>query len=165
MASRLPHSLDSRFHTCGPVVTLTDEAGNAASVSTSAVVVTADTHGPNVKLTLPKAKHSVKAWKTLRGTATDAETGVASVWLKAVQKRGAAWYAFKATTHTWVKAATKAKAFTKATAFTRTTDTQHRWTAKLTKLRRGTLVYKVRATDMVGNRSTTLTHSAKLTRS
>jgi len=147
-----------------PKVTITDEAQNDAVESTSDVVVTADTTGPKVKLKLPKAKHSVKAWKTLRGTATDAETGVKSVWLKAVEKRGAAWFGYNATTHTWVKAASKAKAFKKARAFTRTTNARHQWNAKLAKLRKGTLIYKVRATDHVKNRSATLTHKATLTK-
>jgi hypothetical protein len=147
-----------------PVVTITDEAHNALPVSTSEVVVTADTTGPKVRLTLPKAKHSVTAWKTLRGKATDAETGVKSVWLKAVEKRGTSWFGYNAATHKWVKSASKAKAFSRAKAFTRTTNAQDQWTAKLAKLRKGTLVYKVRATDHVKNRSTTVTHKADLTK-
>jgi hypothetical protein len=147
-----------------PVVTITDEADNANPVSTSEVVVTADTAAPAVKLTLPKSKNSVRAWKTLRGTAVDAETGLKSVWLKAVEKRGAAWYGYNAATHVWAKAATKTKAFTKAKAFSLTTNVANQWTAKLVKLRKGTLVYKVRATDQVNNRSATVTHTARLTR-
>lgn len=147
-----------------PVVTIADEAHNTTDVSTSAVVVTADTVAPTVKLTLPKAKHSVRAWKVLRGKATDAQTGVKSVWVKAVEKRGTAWFGYNATTHAWVKAVSKRKAFAKAHAFSLTTNTRHRWSARLAKLRRGTLVYKVRATDNVGNRSATLTHKATLTK-
>jgi len=147
-----------------PKVTLTDEAHNPSELSTSDVVVTADTTGPELKLTMAKPKHSVKAWKKLRGTATDAETGVKSVWLKAVEKRGAKWFGYNAGTHTWVKAKSKAKAFKKAKAFTRTTNAQHQWNAKLAKLRKGTLIYKVRATDQVKNRSVTLTHKATLTK-
>jgi hypothetical protein len=155
---------ESGTHT--PTVTLTDEAGNtSAPIATQAVVVSTDTVAPKVKLILPSAKHSVKAWKTLRGTATDAETGVKSVWLKAVEKRRAGWFGYNAATHTWVKTATKTKAFKKAKPFHRTTNAQHRWTAKLAKLAKGTLVYKVHATDMVGNRSATVTRTAKLTKS
>jgi 5'-nucleotidase len=146
-----------------PVVTLTDEAGNSAPESTSEVVVTTDTARPTLKVTVPKAKHSVQAWKTVRGKATDAQTGVKSVWLKAVEKRGAAWYGYNATTHAWVKAASKAKAFKKAKAFNRTTNDLGRWTAKLGHLKKGTLVLKVRATDHVHNRST-LTRQATLTK-
>jgi hypothetical protein len=147
-----------------PTVKLTDEAHNTADKPTSDVVVSADTTGPKVKLTLPKPKHSVKAWKKLRGTATDAETGVKSVSLKAVEKRGATWFGYNAATHTWVKAKSKAKAFKKARAFTSTTNAQHRWNARLTKLRKGTLIYKVRATDQVKNRSVTVTHKTTLTK-
>ena len=147
-----------------PVVTITDEAHNVGTVPTSEVVVTADTVGPKVRLTLPKAKHSVKAWKTLHGKATDAQTGVKSVWLKAVEKRGGSWFGYNAVRHAWVKAATKAKAFSRGKAFTLATNARHRWAAKLSKLRKGTLVYKVRATDQVKNRSATVTHRASLSR-
>jgi hypothetical protein len=150
--------------TYAPVVTITDEAHNATVVPTSDVVVSADTSGPTVKLRSPKAKHSVTAWKTLRGKAVDAETGVKSVWLKAVEKRGTTWYGYNATTHAWVKAASKAKAFKKAKAFSRTTDSKDRWTANLARLKQGTLVLKVRATDQVHNRSATLMRLATLTK-
>lgn len=147
-----------------PVVTITDEAHNSTVVPTSEVVVTADTTGPTVKLTLPRAKHSVRAWKTLRGKATDTQTGVKRVWLKAVEKRGGTWFGYNAATHTWLKAATKAKAFSRSKAFRLKTDDRHRWAAKLAKLRKGILVYKVRAIDQVKNRSVTLTHRARLTK-
>lgn len=145
--------------------TLTDEAGNEqTSVPSSLVTVTADTVAPTVRLILPAHRHSVKAWRTLRGRATDAGTGVKSVWLKAVEKRGHAWYGYVAKTHTWAKATTKAKAFGKARAFTLSTGATHRWAARLVGLRKGTLVYKVKATDHVGNTSALLSHLAKLTR-
>src|SRR4051794_1370911 len=147
-----------------PVVTITDEAHNSSPVASSEVVVTADTTGPQVKLTLPTAKHSVKAWKTLRGKATDAQTGVKSVRLKAVEKRGGAWFGYNPVTHTWVKAGSKAKAFSRSKAFTLITNAQDQWAAKLAKLRQGTLVYRVRATDQVNNLSVTVAHKARLTR-
>ncbi|MDX6360177.1 MAG: 5-nucleotidase [Nocardioidaceae bacterium] len=150
-----------------PVVTITDEAHNAASpISTTPVVVSADTAAPVVKLLLPKThKKSVKSWKTLRGKATDAPgTGVKQVSLRAVQKRGTRWYAYKAATKTWVKAATKAKAFAKAGALTMITSATHVWAGKLVGLRKGTLIYKIQATDNVGNVSAALTHKATLTK-
>jgi hypothetical protein len=154
-------------HTHTPTVTLTDEADNTSDpIATQAVVVSTDTVAPKVTIAKAKPAHAVKAWRTLRGKATDrAGTGVKSVWLKAVEKRRAGWFGYNAATHTWAKAATKTKAFKKAKPFTRTTNAQHRWTAKLAKLAKGTLVYKVRATDMVGNRSATVTRTAKLTKS
>jgi hypothetical protein len=147
-----------------PIVTITDEAHNANPVSTSAVQVTADTGRPTVRLKLPRAKHSVRAWRTLRGKATDAETAVATVTLRAVEKRGGSWFGYNAAGHRWVKAGSKAKAFSRATPFVLTTDARHRWAARLARLRKGTLVYKVRATDVAGNRSATVTHRATLTR-
>jgi hypothetical protein len=147
-----------------PSVTVSDEAHNSVVVDTTAVVVTADTVAPKVTLTLPKAKHSVKAWKTLRGKATDGQTGVKKVSLKAVEKRGASWFGYNAKTQKWIKAASKAKAFAVSKAFGLKTDARHRWAAKLAGLKKGTLVYKVWAVDQVGNRSATVTHSATLTK-
>jgi hypothetical protein len=160
------NSLSHVYATAGsftPTVTITDEAHNATVVPTSAVTVTADTVGPRVKLVLPTALHSVKTWRTLRGTATDAGTGVKKVSLKAVEKRGGHWYGYNSVQHTWVRAATKAKAFARSKAFSLTTNALHRWSAKLVGLRKGTLVYKVRATDNVANRSAAVVHKARLT--
>jgi hypothetical protein len=142
--------------------TITDEAGNP-TVLPSSVTMTSDKVGPRVTLTLPAKKHSVRAWKTLRGKATDAQTGVKTVSLKAVEKRGSVWYGYNASTQKWVKAATKAKAYARSVAFSRRTDPQNRWSAKLVGLRKGTLVYKVKAVDRVGNASATVTHKATLT--
>jgi hypothetical protein len=149
-----------------PKVTLTDEAHNTSlPIDSSPVVVSADTAAPVVKLLLPRAKHSVRAWKTLRGKATDAAgTGVKNVTLRAIEKRGTRWFAYKTTTRTWVRATTKAKAFAKSGTLTMGTNLRHRWVGKLVGLRKGTLVYKVRATDNVGNVSAALTRSAKLTK-
>jgi hypothetical protein len=133
--------------------------------SPTAITVKADTVAPLVRLLLPKAKHSVKAFTTLRGKATDTNgTGVKVVSLRAVEKRGTAWYGYQATTKRWVKAATMARAFAKSRAFSLHTSSTSAWAGKLAGLRKGTLVYKVRATDNVGNASATVTHKASLTR-
>jgi hypothetical protein len=145
-------------------VTITDEAGNAATVSTSAVVVKVDKTGPKVTVARSRPKHSVKAWRKLHGRATDAGTGVKTVSLKAVEKRKGHWYGYNARTHRWVKAATKGKAFARSRALTRTTNSHHRWTAKLRGLRKGKLVVRAWATDRVGNHSATVTRKATLTR-
>jgi PKD domain len=146
-----------------PAVTITDEAHNPATLQTSAVVVTADKVRPKVTLVRPRPRHSVKAWKTLHGKATDAGTGVKSVFVKAVEKRGKTWYAYNPATTTWVKAATQAKALAKSKAIVRTPNARHRWTAKLVGLRKGTLIVKVWATDHVKNRSVVLSRKASLT--
>ena len=147
-----------------PRVTLTDQAGNSSTppIASSPVSVKVDSAGPVVKLQLPRHKHSVAAWKTLRGTAADAGTGVQKVALRVVEKRGGAWYGYNAKTHQWIKAATKAKAFAKSRTLHAKVGAQHAWSAKPAHLGKGTLVYKVWATDDVQNRSVTVTHKAIL---
>ncbi|HEY2880674.1 PKD domain-containing protein [Nocardioides sp.] len=148
-----------------PAVTATDEAGNAAILESSAVVVNVDSVAPVVKLLLPKRhRHSVRAWKTLHGTATDtAGTGVKRVRLRVVEKRGGHWYGYRPATNSWVKAASKAKAFARGRGFSLTTNPRHRWAATLSRLTKGTLVYRVSAIDRVGNTSKLVTHTARLT--
>jgi hypothetical protein len=152
--------------TYSPVVTITDQATNAAQVATSAVTVNVDAVAPVVKLLLPRThRHSVKAWSTLRGKATDtAGTGVKRVSLRAVEKRGTKWFGYRPATKTWVKSATKAGAFKNSRAFALTTAAHHRWSAHLAGLRKGTLVYRVSAVDRVRNASKPLTHKATLTK-
>jgi len=128
------------------------------------LVVTADTTGPTLKLTLPAAKHSVKAWKTLRGKATDTQTGVKTVRIRAVEQRGQAWYGYNATTKKWRKAATKAKAFGRSRPFSVKPNARDRWSATLVGLQKGNLVYTARAIDRVANHSPLLTQKAKLTK-
>ena len=149
-----------------PQVTITDEAHNAAQVATSAVAVTVDSVAPVVRLLLPRAhQHSVRAFRTLRGRATDtAGTGVKVVALRIVEKRGTRWYGYRPATRTWVRAATKAKAFARSRTMSRTTNSLHRWSGRIVGLRKGTLIYRVKATDNVGNASRTLTHRATLTK-
>jgi hypothetical protein len=142
--------------------TITDEAGNQI-VLPSSVTITSDTTGPKVTLTLPAKTHSVRAWKTLRGKATDLQTGVKKVSVRAVEKRGHVWYGYNASTHKWVKASSRVKAYSRSVAFSRSTDDRHRWSAKLARLRKGTLEYRVKAVDRVGNKSGTIVHRAKLT--
>jgi PKD domain len=144
---------------------ITDEAGNTTPLSASSVLVSDDKAVPVVKLLLPKVKHSVKAWTTLRGRATDSPgTGVKAVALHAIEKRGTRWYAYKTTTKTWARAKTKAKAFAKSGTLTMHPDRLHRWKGRLVGLRKGTLVYRVTATDNVGNMSARVTHKATLTK-
>jgi hypothetical protein len=147
-----------------PLVTLTDDAGNSsAPLPTATVTVKRDSLAPVVKLRLPGHRHSVDAWRTLRGTATDAGTGVANVAVRVVQKRGTSWYGYNARTHHWVKAASRTKAFGRSAVLRVKANRRHLWAAAPAHLRRGVLVYRVWATDRAGNRSATVTHRASLT--
>jgi hypothetical protein len=149
-----------------PTVTLTDEAGNSsAPLATQTVVVSSDTVAPTVSITKSKPAHSVRAWRTLRGKATDTSgTGVNRVSVKAVEKRGSSWFGYRATTKSWVKASTKSKALSRAVPFSRTTDASHRWSAMLRGLTKGTLLVKASATDLVANHSAVVSRTVKLTR-
>jgi hypothetical protein len=148
-----------------PVVTMTDEAHNSATATLDTVTVTVDSVGPVVRFVLPRSKHSVRAFTTLKGKATDTGgTGVARVNVKAIEKRGTAWYGYNAKTKRWVKASSKTRAYGRARAAVVSTGARHLWTVKLSGLRKGTLVYKAFARDRVKNKSATISHQATLTR-
>jgi PKD domain-containing protein len=151
-----------------PQVVLKDEAGNTGQVAALGVLVSADTVVPVVKLTLPKkaVADEVSSWKRVLGTATDAQgTGVAGASVLAIEKRGAAWWFYKATAKTWVKAATKAKAWTRAKAAVATVDAKGHWAVRLSGLKKGTLLVKATATDRAGNVSKPASAKAVLTAS
>ena len=123
-----------------------------------------DAAGPALKVASPKALKSVRAWQTVRGTAVDAGVGVRNVLVKAVEKRGASWYAFKAATRTWVKdGVTKRAALTKATWVGVMPTAAGAWAVRLGKLTKGTLVVQARAFDQRGNASTLVVKKASLT--
>ena len=149
-----------------PSVTLADEAGNTALIATSTVDIAADTTAPSTRLLAPAHKQaSVRSWATLRGRATDSGTGVRTVRAKAIEKRGAVWYAYRTTTKTWVRAGrTAAAAWHKAQAARVTTDEAGHWSLKLSRLARGVLVAKVSAIDNVGNTSPWKARTVKLSR-
>jgi hypothetical protein len=148
-----------------PTVTLIDQAGNVSdALAASTVMVKVDSVAPVLTLRLPRHHHhSVRAWQTLRGRATDLGSGVTSVSVKAIEKRGAVWYAYRAKRHLWVKASTKASAFAHSQAETVPVDAKHRWAGGLAHLRKGDLFCRVWAQDQVENRSLTLRHRVHLT--
>ena len=160
----LTHTYDAAG-TYDPTVTLTDEANNAsAPLATSAVTVTADTVKPVVRLRLPTTnKQSVSKWTTLRGRATDGQTGVRNVRVKVVEKRHGTWYAYRADTGRWATAASQRAAWKKATLST-VTPNGRRWSVPVKRLRVGLLVYRAAARDNVGNSSAWRTHQQLLTR-
>ena len=149
-----------------PTVTLADEAFNQATVEANAVTVRVDSTKPTVLLRVPTAPKSVNSWLTLRGRALDGSgTGVKTVEVRAVEKRGASWYAFKPGLRTWVKAgATKAAAFKVAGVRKVTPTSLGAFAARLPRLRLGTLVIRLAAVDRVGNRSATVSHTQVLVR-
>jgi hypothetical protein len=148
-----------------PTVVLTDEAGNSSEpLATSTVVVRADTAKPVLRLAPPRTRKAyVASWRTLKGRAADAQTGVRNVVLNAIEKRGRVWYAYKANTRSWVKAKSKSAAWKRSVAAS-VRPTKGNWSVKLANLRTGRLLYKARAFDNRNNASLWVTKTARLTR-
>lgn len=148
-----------------PKVELTDEAGKTTMVDTQAFVVAADEAAPTTRIKRPgKAKRrSVRAWRTVRGTVVDAGVGAKSVRVNVVQQRGRAWYAYRATTRTWVKAASKRGALRKSRAAV-VAPVDAAWKLRVKNLRKGTIIVKARGYDNVGNVSKPVLRSQALTR-
>ena len=65
----------ARAGSYAPAVTLTDHAGNHATVTTAAVTVRADTSRPTAGLSRPGARTSVAAWRVLKGRVGDSGSG------------------------------------------------------------------------------------------
>jgi 5'-nucleotidase len=145
-----------------PTVVTLDEAGNSSKTSADAIAVSVDAAGPVVTIAKPKAAAKVSSWRTIKGTATDAGVGTASVALVAIQKRSTGWFGYNATTKKWVKAGTKGKAWTKAVAIAGALD-KTAWTARVTGLRKGKLVLRASAADKLANKSAVVSKVAKLT--
>ncbi|HEU4810703.1 MAG TPA: PKD domain-containing protein [Nocardioides sp.] len=149
-----------------PSVAMTDDAGNSSTAAAQQVVVTRDATAPTIRLALPRTnKTSVRSWRTLKGRATDAGTGVKLVRVKAIEKRGARWYAYKPATGRWVRAgALRSGAWAKAGAKTVAPASTGAWQVGLRRLAKGTLMYRVIAWDQVRNVSRPVVHTQKLTR-
>jgi hypothetical protein len=151
--------------TYNPTVTLTDEAGNTATATmTNAVEIAADTAGPTVKLTKPAKLRSVRAWKPIRGKASDAGTGVRNVKVRIAEKRNGHWYSYLAPSRTWVKGGSTQASALKRSRGAKVVPTDGVWRYRVSGLRKGTLVVKVRGTDNLGNRSRARTYGQLLTR-
>ena len=83
------------------------------------------------------------------------------VRVKAVEKRGAAYYAYVPAQHAWVKVGRKTRAFAKAGYLQ--VATTRAWSVRLAKLTKGVLVYRVQAADVMGNLSAVHEHKQRLT--
>jgi hypothetical protein len=149
-----------------PTVTLTDESQKSTSYEAGQVTVSVDSVKPTVRLVRPakRIRPEVSSWVRLHGKAADsAGTGVRVVKLRLVEKRGGAWFGYKATTKTWVKAATKAGALNKSrSAAVKPLDGA--WRYRVRGLAKGLLLVKVYAKDNVGNVSTAKVYKQLLTR-
>ena len=158
--------LDHVYRSSGadtPTVTLTDQTGNRTTVTLPAVSVRVDDVAPRVRLDVPVARHRVSAWRHLRGTVRDGQTGVARVLVKAVEKRGSHWYAYRPDSRSWARAGSRAAAWRHA-GWIRITPDGRLWASSLSRLHRGTLVLHLTARDHAGNRSPVHHDRYRLTR-
>ena len=147
-----------------PTVTLTDLAGNSATLSTATVTLSADTKAPVVAVRRPSHRSSATAWRTLRGRHSDVGSGTAWVHVFAIEKRGGAWYAYRVRTHSWVRAGSRAAALRKSGAGRATITSGTQWSYRLPGLRRGSLVVRLVARDRAGNTSRVHSYSQLLSR-
>jgi PKD repeat protein len=158
--------LDHVYRTSGsyaPTVTLTDLSGNRATVTLPAVAVRVDDIAPTVRLDVPTARHRVSDWRHLRGTVRDGQSGAARVLVKAVEKRGAHWYAYRPGTRTWARAGSRAAAWRHAGWLSIRPDGRL-WDCSLAGLHRGTLELQLTARDHAGNQSPVHRYGYRLTR-
>lgn len=155
-----------------PRVTLVDAAGNTRTVSAPTVSVSGpppvvrDTSAPSVWLIPPTtSRSSVSSWRVLRGASSDASgTGVRFVTLRVIEKRGSTWFAYRAGSHSWVRATSKAAALRRASATRVVVSSASAFQERLYGLRRGLLEVRFTATDRAGNRSGTHLVSRRLVR-
>jgi PKD repeat protein len=134
---------------------------NARGIATVTHIVTVDrpedTEAPRVRLVPPTThRFRVSAWRTLRGRTSDGSgSGVRYVTLRVVEKRHGTWFAYRASTHTWVRAASRPRAFRKAGATHVVPSSKGRFHERLRGLRHGRIVVRFTATDRTGNTSAT----------
>ena len=156
-----------------PQVTLVDAAGNARTVSAPTVSVSGlpapvarDTSAPSVWLVPPAtSRSSVSSWRVLRGASSDGSgTGVRFVTIRVIEKRGAAWFAYRAGSHTWVRTTSRAAALRRASATRVVVSSSSSFQQRLYGLRRGLLEVRFTATDRAGNRSGTHLVARRLVR-
>ena len=147
-----------------PKVQLTDEAKNSATYDASPVTVTLDSEAPVVALRVPRRAKSVRSWRTLAGSASDAGTGVDRVRVKVIEKRGARWYGYRPASGTWLVATTKNGAWRRSRAASVAPTGTGTWLTPLRHLRKGQLVVSTSGRDHVGNASVPVLTARKLTR-
>ncbi len=86
--------------------------------------------------------------------------------MRAIEKRGNVWYAYRPAIQKWVRAGTsRAAAWSKASVTKVSPGATSAWAFQFHHLEVGVLIYRVSAIDNVKNRSAWKTHRAVLTRS
>nr|WP_255668949.1 beta-glucosidase [Aeromicrobium duanguangcaii] len=142
----------SRVRYAGPdgrnrPVTITCTANGVSS--RHVVRVNYDATAPRATVRRPAAPTRPKSWRTVRGTIrAGAGSPVADVRVKAVQRRGSTWYAFR--NGKWRRSTSAARALGQA-ELRGAKVSGTRWSVRLPGVTRGRLAIRVRATDRAGN--------------
>ncbi len=148
-----------------PTVTLTDEANRQSVIPLAEVLVAVDEVKPRAALRKPRVRRdAIRSWTTLRGSAKDPlGSGVRDAQVRVIEKRGDAWFAYRAGSRSWVNSGTKTRAWRQSRAAS-VTPVAGRWSAPLHGLRKGVLVVQLSARDNVGNTSVPVSHTQSITR-
>lgn len=107
----------TRTGTFRPYVELTDEDGNTSTIDIhvegspdepATVTVLRDDQAPVISIRLPGPfrRDSVAAWKVIRGTAIDAESGLRPMLMHVLQRRNGRWFVYDFFTHRWYRGST-----------------------------------------------------------
>lgn len=142
-----------------PKVTLKDADGNTTVVTLAPVTVTRDSTAPTVRVTAPRARESVRAWGSLRGTASDNQRAIWEVTAVVMQRRAGIWFVYDSDKRRWLRgsaseAATLANTGERYPAYTRTV-VEGTWSlGTIRGLTKGLLVVRARASDEGGSTGT-----------
>jgi hypothetical protein len=134
-----------------PHVLVTDEFDNTRDIALPAVRVRSDDNAPRIRITRPAQPDLAASWRRVRGTASDAETGLAGVGVFVLEKRGEEWWAYDFDKRTWLKgfpSPRKTMNQTDANAFMMQEPAAGRWRTPVIKgLTAGTLRVEAIAYD------------------
>ncbi|MEU4239253.1 hypothetical protein [Actinoplanes sp. NPDC026619] len=135
-----------------PQITLQNGQGKATPRPAAPLTVLNDTTAPTASLTIPSSPNKASSWSTLRGRATDSESGIDVVgvqiwkWTSSTQ-----WY-YNFDNRTWVK--DTGQNLPAAAQAQRPTDASGNWTAPVAGLGKGYSIQVLIYTwDKVGNLS------------
>ncbi|XVV12270.1 hypothetical protein ACQP2X_46940 [Actinoplanes sp. CA-131856] len=87
-----------------PQVTVKNEQGKAAPVTTAPLSVVTDSTAPSIALTYPASPNKASSWSTIRGTASDSQSGadIAAVFLWKYNTAGVEYY-YNFGARSWVR--------------------------------------------------------------
>jgi hypothetical protein len=140
-------------HAAAPLAPKAGVAG-VAGIATGTTTTTTDKVKPKIRISVPRKPSKVRSWRVVRGTASDAGSGLSMVGVFVAQKRGSRWWTYDFATKKWLKGYAKLgpteKKSKASPAFVQAP--QGKWASPAIKgLRRGSTVFEAAAFDKAGN--------------